>query len=208
MLPVRSKLCAWGTAIAAGMALIGCACEPVAPPPESYVVLLPNLDNKGIGQVSVKSGRGIQNLSRAREGAFLNGASEPFIVSEEKIARDFGASMAARALPPEQFNLYFERGGTELTADAKALLPRILERARARQGLDISVIGHTDTQGSGESNYALALRRATTIAQQLVRQGLPERALRVESHGEANPLVPTPDETAEPLNRRVEVTLR
>ena len=33
-------------------------------------------------------------------------------------------------------------------------------------------------------------------------------ALAIESHGERNLLVPTPDDTAEPGNRRVEITLR
>jgi outer membrane protein OmpA-like peptidoglycan-associated protein len=32
--------------------------------------------------------------------------------------------------------------------------------------------------------------------------------LKVQSHGERNPLVKTPDETAEPRNRRAEVTIR
>jgi outer membrane protein OmpA-like peptidoglycan-associated protein len=32
--------------------------------------------------------------------------------------------------------------------------------------------------------------------------------IEVTSHGERNPLVQTPDNTAEPKNRRVEVTVR
>jgi len=38
--------------------------------------------------------------------------------------------------------------------------------------------------------------------------GLPDVPLSVESHGERNLLVATPDETDEPRNRCVEVTLR
>jgi len=33
-------------------------------------------------------------------------------------------------------------------------------------------------------------------------------AVVVESHGKRNLLVPTPDETPEPRNRRVEITIR
>ena len=72
----------------------------------------------------------------------------------------------------------------------------------------MSVIGHSDTQGKAEANEALALRRAGAIAQQLRQLGLQDPVLSVESHGERNLLVPTPDETAEPRNRRVEITLR
>jgi outer membrane protein OmpA-like peptidoglycan-associated protein len=38
--------------------------------------------------------------------------------------------------------------------------------------------------------------------------GLADAVMAIESHGERNLLVPTPDDTAEPGNRRVEITLR
>ena len=115
---------------------------------------------------------------------------------------------AARPARPEQFQLYFERGGTELTAESRALLPRILELARTRPAVDMSVIGHTDTQGAADVNERLALQRATAIAELLRQQGLSLAALVVESHGERNPLVPTGDNVEEPRNRRVEIFLR
>ena len=42
----------------------------------------------------------------------------------------------------------------------------------------------------------------------LVAAGLDAALVEVASHGESNPLVPTPDNTAEARNRRVEVTVR
>jgi outer membrane protein OmpA-like peptidoglycan-associated protein len=54
----------------------------------------------------------------------------------------------------------------------------------------------------------LALERATTMAEQLKQLGLQDAVLTVESHGERNLLVKTPDDTTEPRNRRVEITLR
>ena len=109
---------------------------------------------------------------------------------------------------PEQFLLYFETGGSELTAESKALLQRIVQTALARPSVDMSVIGHSDTQGAADTNEALALARATAIAEQLRGLGLANTTMAIESHGERNLLVPTPDETAEPRNRRVEITLR
>jgi adhesin transport system outer membrane protein len=116
--------------------------------------------------------------------------------------------MKARPELPEQFLLYFELGGAQLTAESKTLMTRIVERASARQSVDMSVIGHSDTQGVATANEALALKRATAIAEQLRELGLKDAVMAVESHGERNLLVPTPDETAEPRNRRVEITLR
>jgi outer membrane protein OmpA-like peptidoglycan-associated protein len=115
--------------------------------------------------------------------------------------------MAARPPLPEHFLLYFGQG-SELTPESKVLLATVLDRAKSRKNLDISVIGHTDTQGSADVNAALARERAETIAAELRKLGLQDAVIQVESHGERNLLVPTADEVAEPRNRRVEITLR
>ena len=199
-----------GLAVASVAALLLGACAappPPPPPPQSYVTLLPSPDGS-IGKVVVQGQRGEQVLTQAQQGALLDGSQPPFAVSAERLQRDFGAAMRARPALPEQFLLYFETGGLELTAESKALLARIVERALARTALDMSVIGHTDTQGAAATNEALALKRATAIAEQLRGLGLKDAQMSVESHGERNLLVPTPDETAEPRNRRVEITLR
>lgn len=197
--------------LAATLATLLGACAtpppPPPPPPPSYVALLPSPDGT-VGKVVVRGQRGEQTLHTAQQGTLLDGSQAPFAVSAEQLQRDFGAALQARPALPEQFLLYFETGGSELTADSKALLARIVERAQARQSLDMSVIGHTDTQGAANANEALALKRATAIAERLRALGLRDAVMSIESHGERNPLVSTPDDTAEPRNRRVEVTLR
>jgi outer membrane protein OmpA-like peptidoglycan-associated protein len=72
----------------------------------------------------------------------------------------------------------------------------------------MSVIGHSDTVGKAEVNEALSLKRAQTVADLIKSQGLQVDTLSVESHGKRNLLVPTPDETPEPRNRRVEISVR
>ncbi len=74
--------------------------------------------------------------------------------------------------------------------------------------MDVSIIGHSDTVGKAEANAALALKRAQAIGDLLKEKGLKVEALSIESHGESNLLVKTPDETPEPRNRRVEVSIR
>ena len=196
----------WATAIASAVLMAGCA-APAPPPPQSYVVLLPSPDGS-VGQVVVQGQRGEQVLTQALYGTTLDGANPPYAVKSEDLQRDFGAALSARPELPVQFLLYFEPGGAELTPESKALLPQILERALARKSVDMSVIGHSDTQGKAETNEALALARAQAIATQLRGMGLADTVLAIESHGERNLLVPTPDETPEARNRRVEITLR
>lgn len=186
---------------------LACALLTACAGPQSYVALIPSPDGS-LGKVVVKGQQGEQLLTRARQGALLDGSQPPFDVSEEQLQRDFGAAMRARPAMPEQFLLYFETGGSELTAESKALLQRIVQTALTRAAVDMSVIGHSDTQGAAQANEALALQRATAIAEQLRGLGLANTTMVIESHGERNLLIATPDETPEPRNRRVEITLR
>lgn len=188
-------------ALVAGMLMLA-ACGS-----KSYVVLLDNPDGT-TGAVVIKGEKGEQVINQARQGAALDGSARPAAVPEAEIQRDFGSAMAARPKLPERFLLYFEIGGAQLTPESTALLPKIIDNAAQRPAVDVSIIGHTDTLGRADQNEALALKRAQAVAELIKKKGLKVHALSVESHGERNLLLRTPDETPEPRNRRVEVSLR
>ena len=77
-----------------------------------------------------------------------------------------------------------------------------------RIGFELVVIGHTDTVGSQASNDALSLRRAQEVRDLYIQGGFPAARIEAVGRGERELAVPTPDETAEPRNRRVEILLR
>ena len=195
--------------------LVGPMPAPVAKPApavekpcdSSYLVLLPDPDGK-VGTVTLKGPKGEKVLTEVNAAAALDGCGNVYKVSKEQIQRDFGQAIAAQPAPPEQFMLYFENGKEVLTKASEGELPRVMERVRARQTADMSVTGHTDTVGSFKSNDALGLRRANVVAKQMRALGMPNLAMTVESLGERNLLIPTPDNTPEPRNRRVEITVR
>ena len=173
----------------------------------SYIALLESPDGS-TGKVIVTSARGEQVIDRVGQGAPLDGSRPSAPVDPDQLKKDFAAAMAARPQLPERFLLYFEPGGARLTAESAALLPQIVAATGQRPAVDMSIIGHTDTAGKAEANEALALKRATAVAELFKEAGLKVEALTVESHGERNLLVPTPDNTAEARNRRVEVSVR
>jgi peptidoglycan-associated lipoprotein len=203
--PLYGLTAALAAALAAS--LPGCATPPPPAKPPSYVVLLASPDGS-VGKVVVRGSKGEQVIDQARGAALLDGSAAPALVDEARLQRDFGEAMAARPLLPQHFLLYFESGGAQLTAASLALLPEIVESAKQRATVDMSVIGHSDTVGKADTNADLSLKRAQAVAELIQRRGLRVEELTVESHGERNLLVPTPDETPEPRNRRVEVTLR
>lgn len=192
-------------ALLAALLLAGCATPPA--PPRAYVALLENADGS-TGRVVYSSPAGAAELQGPRQAVALDGPPTVFTVSPAQLQRDAGAAMAAQPRAPRVFVLYFDVGNAQITAASQALLADILAEVKSRPTADLSIVGHTDTVGSAEQNEALALRRAEQVGQLLKEAIAAAQHVDISSHGETNLLVSTPDETAEPRNRRVEVTVR
>ncbi len=174
----------------------------------SYVVLLPNEDGT-VGKVQVTSAKGSNLLTQPLQATKVGAETgTTFVATPEQIKADFGVALAASPKRPTRFVLYFETGGAKLTAESEQSLAKVLEEIDARTTPDISVTGHTDTSGDAAQNLALGLVRAQQVRSLLVSPKLSPANVTIESHGERNLLVPTPDNTDEPRNRRVEVTVR
>jgi peptidoglycan-associated lipoprotein len=193
----------------AALLLAGCATQaPPAPPSASYLVLLNNSDGS-TGQVRLSNQAGTTTLSKAGQASRLAGPpGQIFEVNRATISRDFGAALDARPPKPVSFVLYFQVGGARLAPESEIEVGKVLAEIAARPVPDISIIGHTDTAGDADANERLGLERARYVATLFGGTNLEPRNILIESHGEKNLLVPTPDNTAEPRNRRVEVTVR
>lgn len=188
--------------IAVSLALAGCAA------PQSYVVLLGN-DDGTVGKVSVTGSKGSTLLERAQEATFVAAdAGHSFNATAEQIHNDFGVALTASPRKPASFLLYFQVGGSSLTPESEIELGHVRAEIGAREAPDISIIGHTDTMGESDVNEQLGMERARQVSTLLAGLNLPADKVAVESHGEKNLLVATPDNTDEPRNRRVEITVR
>ena len=188
------------------------AVTPAVPAePRTAVVLLPDANGK-VGRVIVSNRAGSCTLERAGElTRILDAGTAPTAattLTAAEIETAFGAALAAQPAAPRHFILYFEQGSTELTAASQSEFPAVLAAARELTSVDTSVVGHSDTTGDARANLELSLRRAMAVGALLVAAGIDPGALEITSHGEANLLVPTGDNVAEPRNRRVEVTVR
>jgi peptidoglycan-associated lipoprotein len=190
-----------------------CAKKPVpepSPGSQALVVLLPDPDNAS-ARATVSNSSGAVDLKNPREAtrvAATRPPSTPAPMDEAEIQRLFGATLTHLPPPPQHFNLYFRFESDELTDESRAIVPTILSVVRERPVPEVTVIGHTDTMGDAKGNYDLGLKRAMTVRTLLLSAGLDPSLVDVASHGEADLLIPTPDETVEPRNRRVEITIR
>jgi len=102
----------------------------------------------------------------------------------------------------------FASGSATLSPQAKASLAAL---GRALSSPELApyrfrIEGHTDTVGDADMNMALSQRRAEAVAEFLLAQFnvAPGRLVAV-GMGESQLLVPTPDQSPESRNRRVQV---
>ena len=173
-------------------------------------MLLPDSDTRTTGVANVANPAGSLDLTGDRDAAVVAPNRAPVLtkLSEADVQRIFGDALSALPPAPRNFMLYFRFESDALTEQSQALIPQVLAAVKEHAFQDVLVIGHTDTMGNQKTNYALGLKRATMVRNLLVKSGLNSANIEVTSVGELDPLVKTPDDTAEPRNRRVDVTVR
>ena len=173
----------------------------------SYVALGERAEGRA-GSLEVTSGAALHMLEQPGEAVALVPYGQPVRLGEAQLRHDFGAALEAQPPAPERFLVYLERDGRTPTRASETALGGVLRAALQREYPRVQVIGHTDTLGYRAANLQVGLVRARRVAELLQARGLEAAELQVSSHGELDPLVRTPDATAEPRNRRVEVYVR
>lgn len=179
-------------------------------PPQDLAVILPDSDGS-VGRATVSNESGTTDLTEARAATRISRNQAPSaaaVLTEAEVEREFGDALASLPPAPQSFTLHFQFESENLTPESKALVTATLRAVKERPVPDVLVVGHTDTTGPAALNFQLALRRAQAVRTLLVAAGLDETAIVVVSHGEAQLLIPTPDNTYEPRNRRVLITVR
>ena len=78
-------------------------------------------------------------------------------------------------------------------------------KAKGARVVDIDVIGHTDSDGSEEYNQSLSVRRAQSVKDYLVSEGVDAAIIDVSGQGELNPVVSNATKEGRAQNRRVDI---
>lgn len=105
-------------------------------------------------------------------------------------------------------NVLFDHNSANLLLKDLDVLENTVSILKANTNLEIHLVGHTDDIGNAKKNEILSERRAASVKQYLVENGIEESRIVIEGHGEDNPLVASNDEQARELNRRVELFFR
>lgn len=177
----------------------------------ALIMLLPDPEGGTIGRAVVSNPTASVDLDEARDFTLVGVNLPPTRVrtmNEADVKRLFGDVLEALPPAPARFTLFFRFESDELTDESRGLVPDVLQAMKNRPVPEVFVVGHTDTTGTPASNFHLGMKRATMVRSLLTKEGLDPSFVEIASHGEAVLLVATPDDTYEPRNRRVEITIR
>ena len=101
--------------------------------------------------------------------------------------------------------VYFEYDKFNLTAKSIQALKGVSDLMQRNSKITLSIEGHADERGTREYNLALGQRRAESVANYLISNGVKRNRLSVKSYGEERPLALGSNDSAWSKNRRVEL---
>jgi outer membrane protein OmpA-like peptidoglycan-associated protein len=101
----------------------------------------------------------------------------------------------------------FVIGSDQLVEGSQAVLDEAAATLKRYPGQRVEIGCHTDWKGSGSSNQVLSERRANTVREYLIGQGVTAELLSAKGYGEMQPIADNRTAEGREKNRRVELRL-
>ena len=180
--------------------LAGCAS------PREWYVVMPSRDGHAGSVVVTRDGS--ETVLEGPYRSARSNADGAFTADAKEVEQTFRPALQAAPPRPVTYTLFFVANLDELTVESRAIFDAIAHEIARRPEPQLTIIGHADATLSHDYNDALSLRRAQRIRAELIRLGIAPERIVAEGRGKRELLVPTPDNQAEPRNRRVEVEVR
>ena len=99
----------------------------------------------------------------------------------------------------------FDTGKSTIKKESMPIVEQIIEMMKQAPDIKLSVEGHTDSDGSNESNQKLSEQRAKSIVDAIVRGGIDITRLSSAGFGEDKPIADNSTSEGKAKNRRVEL---
>jgi adhesin transport system outer membrane protein len=103
--------------------------------------------------------------------------------------------------------IYFKFDSAELTPEAMEYVTSVAEQFKTLEGYDIKIIGHTDNWGSEDYNNRLSEKRANSVKNELINQGVNADILESSGMGFSSPYLSNDTLEGRQKNRRIEFKL-
>jgi len=103
------------------------------------------------------------------------------------------------------YGIYFDSGKSVIKPESKPTIDEIVKMLQQSPKLKILIVGHTDSDGSVESNMKLSSDRAAAVVKALTENGISASRLKSSGVGPYCPVESNHTEEGKAKNRRVEL---
>jgi outer membrane protein OmpA-like peptidoglycan-associated protein len=138
-------------------------------------------------------------------------AEEDKAALRARLLQQFNAILAtrdsARGLIINMSDVLFETGKYALRPAARERLAKVAGIVLAYPDLHLAAEGHTDSVGGDSYNQTLSERRAASVRDYLVQQGVPIATVTSAGFGKTQPVASNSTAEGRQLNRRVELVV-
>lgn len=120
---------------------------------------------------------------------------------------ELNAKATERGLVVTLGDLLFETGKSDLKEGAVVNLAKLSAFLTQYPDRTVAIEGHTDSVGSDDYNLSLSQRRASSVQQFLIGQGIAANRMTAVGKGENFPVASNDSASGRQMNRRVEVII-
>jgi outer membrane protein OmpA-like peptidoglycan-associated protein len=120
---------------------------------------------------------------------------------------ELNAKPTERGLVVTLGDVLFDTGKAALKSGAASNLAKLATFLNQYPDRSVLIEGHTDTVGNEDYNQGLSQRRANSVKDWLMNQGIKSERLMASGKGEVSPVSSNENATGRQLNRRVEVII-
>lgn len=163
-----------------------------------------NLDAKNAKEIADKGRAAIVTLQVERKQLTTRIAD-----LEKRLTAAKPAPVAAKPVASDKplviSTLYFDTNATGTLRDDALVLKQVTEILKKNPATRFEVVGHTCNTGSQRANQNLSSGRAESVAEMLVKGGVPEKSITTRGVAEKEPIADNATLEGRRLNRRVEV---
>ncbi len=146
------------------------------------------------------SENGFMFYSRSVQLEDENTLTDPIILDIELEPIEVGALM-------ELHNIYFETDSFAILPTSASELQNLVAFLKNNNRLKVEIQGHTDSSGNPQSNLELSKRRAGSVVDYLVQNGISLNRLSSEGYGDTLPIAGNDTAEGKQLNRRTTIKI-
>jgi outer membrane protein OmpA-like peptidoglycan-associated protein len=157
-----------------------------------YLVSLPSGKNYGISVIAKDYLFHSENFNIPDKAAYQEIEKDIYL---KKIA--VGSSIVLK-------NIFFDFNQATLRPESKNELERLVKLMQDMPSLKIEISGHTDNVGSAQYNKTLSERRAKSVVDFLIEEGISPNRLTYKGYGFDMPIAPNDTDEGRQQNRRTE----